>query len=193
MNVSKVLFIPLFTTAVLVSSISAQDFDIDKEIARIRKELADVSAQRQTIREEIVKENREYSDYQKRTQQRFETLKAEIDSLKGLNEQFVNQNDSLSALITTSEANKRQYDLMQDRFRERIKEGLDVHNKTATHLPPMIAKNNISAIAFLKSELTSKTVDNIEAIQRLAQILKDMEEAISSIQIVQGPSPVPDI
>ncbi|MFP4163703.1 MAG: DUF3450 family protein [Chitinispirillaceae bacterium] len=192
MNICRILIVPL-TAAVFLSPVSAQDFDIDREISRIRKELAEVSSQRQTIRDEKAREKREFTEYQKRTQKRFESIREEIDSLKALEERFSNKNDSLSALISSSEARMRQYDLMQDHFRRTLIKGLDRFRKTASELPPMISEDNVSSISFLKSESTSRTVDNIEAIQRLTQILKDMEEASSGIQIVQGPSPLSDM
>ncbi|MFP4013241.1 MAG: DUF3450 family protein [Chitinispirillaceae bacterium] len=192
MNICRLLVVPL-TVAVFICPISAQDFDIDREISRIRKELAQVSSQRQTIRDEKARDRKDFSEYQKRTQKRFETIRTEIDSLEVSTERYSNRNDSLSALISASEARKRQYDLMQDRFRQRLIKGLDEFHTVASELPPMLSKTNLSTISFLKSELASKTVDNIEAIQRLAQIVKDMEEATSGIQIVQGPSPIPDM
>jgi len=173
--------------------IAADEYDIDKEIVRIRKELSSVAAQRQSVREEAEKDLKDFSRYQERTEKKLQALRNEIDSLKTITETQRKESDSLAALVSSVEASKKQYDLLQDRFRERLIDACDTFMVIAGNLPPMVSKNTNSSVSFLRSELVAKSIDNVEGLQRLIQASKDIEEITAGIQIVQGTSPVPEI
>jgi hypothetical protein len=103
------------------------------------------------------------------------------------------QNDSLLALIRSESSRQRQYDLMQDSFRKKLIAACSRYLEKTESIPPLAAKNMRSMLSFLQSELTTKNIDNIEGLQRLAQVQKDFDAVTGSIQIAQGSSPVPEI
>ena len=174
-------------------TIAAEDYDIDKEISRFRKELSSVNAQRKTVRDETVKDQKEYAVYTTRTKKRLETIRSEIDSIQKdiLFQKVIN--DSLTSAIATLRNSGHQTELLQNNFRERLIAGCEKYKTATRKFSPMITKTVNASLSFLKSELVSKNIDNIEGIQRLTVIIKDIEEAAGSIQIVQGASPVSEI
>lgn len=185
---SILVFVPFFITM-------AQDneSDIDKEIIRIRKELASVVSQRRDVKSEMEKDAREFAEYSKRTRIQLQSRKREIDSLKMSTTHFRLRNDSLSSIILALESSGKQTDLMQDNFRTVLIERCDKLLSVARNLPPMVSKNLYSTLMLLKSELDAKNIDNMEATQRMSQIIRDIDESTVSIQIVQGASPVAEI
>ena len=63
-------------------------------------------------------------------------------------------------------------------------------SQLASNIPPMSSKSISIPVAFLKSELASRNIDNVDGLQRLMQILNNHEELTAGIQIFQGISPV---
>lgn len=172
---------------------SAETFDLDKEINRLRKELASVTSQRQSVREDATNDLKEHKTYQKRMDERFNTVRSENDSLSKLIQVYHQKSDSLSAVSTSVTATQKQYDLLQDNFRSRLISSCDKLLKQAEQLPPMSSKNITAPLSFLKSELIAKNIENVEGLQRIIQILKNYEELTGSIQIYQGVSSIPDL
>lgn len=187
------IFLPLTLTLLFFSASGADSYDIDKEITRIRKELSSLSTERQKVREKAKLDFKEHENYRQQMRKRFSILRTEIDSLKKSVVDHRLKNDSLSTFVNAEINKQRQYDLLQDSFRKQLIALCDIYLEEAADLPPMSENGITSVLSFLRSELSSKSVDNIEGIQRLVQVLKDFEALTGSIQIVQGASPVPEI
>lgn len=186
----------IFCTAMVTifSVVHAQgEYDIDKEIISLRKELSTIASQRKTLKEEVLKDEKEFSVYTERTKKRVDMLRSEIDSVKKAIEVQVVVNDSLRAAIDALKNGKRQADLQQGAFREKCVVVCDEFLKSVRMLPPMVQKPFVASLSLLRSELISNSVENSEALQRLNQILRDIDEATAAIQFVQGVSPVPEI
>ena len=172
---------------------AAEPDDIDAEIGRIRKELASIVAEKRQVREKAGKDFEEHSAYLKTIRQRFSSIRNAIDSLNDLQIVEKERNDSLAGAIREEVSRQRQYDLLQDSFRARLVQLCRQFMDEAEKLPPLSSGSTVNALAFLQSELKTKSVDNVEGLQRLFQILNDMEELTGSIQIASGPSPVPEL
>ena len=167
--------------------------DIDAEIGRVRKELASIVAEKRQVKEKAEKDYEEHRGYLKTIRQRFGIIRTEIDSLKQL--QFVEKqrNDSLEGAVRLERSRQRQFELLQDSFRQRLVRLCGLFIVQVRLLPPLSSGSTESALAFLQSELKTKSIDNVEGIQRLFQILGTFEELTGNIQIASGPSPVPEL
>jgi cell division protein FtsB len=176
------------------SAVQAQgEYDFDKEIVSLRKELSAIASQRKMLKEEIIKDEKEFAAYVDRTKMRMGKLRSEVDSVKKAIEVQGSANDSLRAVIAALQNGKRQADLQQGEFREKCVIVCDDFIKSVRMLPPMIRKPFDASLSLLRSELISNGVENSEALQRLNQILRDIDDAATAIQFVQGVSPVPEI
>jgi hypothetical protein len=176
-------------------ALMAQDGDaeIAKEIKRIRKELMQVQDERARVDEEKRKDVEDFREYRKRTQERLNRVRAETDSLRRQIRVTKNQNDSLSALIQAEKDRKRQYELLQSAFSGAIAANCDRAIEAASQLPPIITDKHLSALKLLKGELANGSIDNVEGVARLTQIVRDMGDLTGTLQIVQGSSPIPEI
>ena len=174
-------------------TVGADTDDLDAEIGRVRKELASIVAEKRQVREKAQKDYQEHSAYLKSIQQRFKTIRNGIDSLENLEVTEKVRNDSLAGAIRSEIAKQRQYELLQDSFRKRLVDLCEEFAVQAGKMPPITTGSTVNGLAFLGSELKTKNVDNVEGIQRLFQVVNDLEELTGSIQIASGPSPVPEL
>ncbi|HEX2959448.1 MAG TPA: DUF3450 family protein [Chitinispirillaceae bacterium] len=182
-----------FTVGFFSLPFAQGEYDIDKEIGSLRKELTDIASQRKAVKENMRKDEKEYKEYIARTKQRFDALHREIDSVQSAIKAQSSVNDSLLGTINALQTAKRQVDLQQSGFRDKCVAICDGYLKMVKTFPPMVRKSYDASLSFLRSELISKTIENSEGVQRLSQILKDIDESASSIQMVQGVSPIPEI
>jgi len=170
-----------------------QTIDYDAEIKRIRKELMQVQEERSRVKEDMDKDRKDFEEYRNRTLKKMRSIRHETDSVQQETYVFKQRIDSLSALVEKEAGRKRYYEILQDNFRDDIAESVDTLLMYARAFPPSVSQKSVSALSLLKNELATKTVDNIEALNRFSQITKDMHETGSGIQIIQGSSPVPEI
>jgi hypothetical protein len=173
--------------------LAADDAATETEIRQVRKELDQVKAERKRVREDAAKDKKDFDEYTKRTQVRLTQVKSQTDSIRAQVKQAQRQNDSLGARLSALRAGKREYDLLQDRFRQQLIAGCDQFLHLADSMPPLASQSLISALSFLRSDLTAKNIDNPEGINRLLQIGRDLNDATGAIQISQGPSPLADL
>jgi len=190
---TKYLLISISVHFFLISLKAAESVDLDGEIKRIKKELAMISSQRQSIRQETESDSKSHAAYKKNFENRLKTASAEKDSISELIRQYRQKDDSLSAVITSLKSSQQQCDLLQESFRLRLIAACNQISQLASNIPPMSSKSISIPVAFLKSELASRNIDNVDGLQRLMQILNNHEELTAGIQIFQGISPVPEI
>jgi hypothetical protein len=172
---------------------SAQEYDVDAEISRTKRELVRVASERTKVREASQKDSKEFEEYQARTRERVKALQAETDSVRQQTTVFTARSDSLGARLSGLEAKKREYGLMQERLRTRLVALCDSQTALVNTFPPGLAAQARAALAFLRSELAAKSIDNIEGMTRLVTITNDNETQLMDIQIAQGTSPLADI
>jgi hypothetical protein len=177
--------------AVLAGHIFSEE--IDDEIIRLRKELSRQQIECQRTRTDIEQENSEFNAYRSKNSLKVKNLSADIDSLDKDIAKRTSANDSVSAVISTVLAQIHQKELSQNVLRDMIISILGPVEETAEKLPPMASQTLIVSIALLKNDVSSKSVDNAEACNRLAQILNQMEETTASIASAQVASPIPEI
>lgn len=174
-------------------SARAQEPDLTSEITRLRKELMQVQEERERVLDEKAKDEEEFRDYRKRMRARMRVIRLETDSIRQVIAQTKLDDDSLGALINATRDRKKQFEMLQERFRRDLIGAAARVSQYAQTLPPGVADKSLSALGLLENELEAKAVDNVEATSRLFQIVADLHENSSVIQIVQGSSPVPEI
>jgi hypothetical protein len=167
--------------------------ELDKEISRLRKELAQIQIERDRNKIDMHKDSRDADEYTSRAQKRLQSVVQEIDDFKKQIAGNKAKLDSLSAVLSNIQSGKRQIELSQENFRKTLELTCDMFLKSAFSIPPSIRNNSIAAVSLIKSELNAKTVENVEAVNRLTQISLQLEESSRSIQVSQENSPIPEI
>jgi Protein of unknown function (DUF3450). len=187
----KILAIALLLVS--VSAFAAENVDIENEINRIKKELSQVRLERQRTAEEISRDKKDFADFQSHSEARKSTLSAETDSIKHQTVLLERRRDSLSVLINSTQLKRRQYELLQESFRQRLIAACNGLIALARKMPPGVSDQSVGALTFLLNDCKSKTIDNIEGLHRLIQVTQNMEEAGAAIQVGQETSTVPEI
>lgn len=178
---------------VTVSLSFAQEGDMESQIKRARKELVQLQTERKKNRLDMERDEKEFKKYTKRTAERLAAIGNETDLI---NQQIIVQkqrNDSLAAVVNYANSQVRQFEMSQEVMREKLLASCDRVSDALRDLPPMVRQNLIASAALLKNELRNKTVGNVEAINRMQQIMARGEELTGSIQVSQESSPVTEI
>lgn len=189
----------IFTVVIAVSAVAAtfakddSPASIDKEIMRVRKELMQVQTERQKNKKDFEQDRANYQEYTERTAKRMATIKFEVDSLNRQIRYQGHKRDSLIALIDNANARSHQVDISQDALRGRFSTSCDQIIAGYQDLPPLVKQSLVSSTALLKGELRGKNIDNVEALNRIQQILMRGEDITGSIQVSQESSPAPEI
>jgi len=166
---------------------------VETEIRKVRKELAQVKTERERNAAEMKNEKRGDAEYDERTAARRARVNRETDSLKSEAAASGRRLDSLSAVLGVLQSQQRQIDLGHEDVRRSLVEACERAATALDGLPPMVHGQTANALGLLKSELAARSVDVVEGLSRLHQILAQAEEAYAGIQVVQESSPVPDI
>jgi hypothetical protein len=167
--------------------------NMEKEIMRLRKELMQIQTDREKNKKDVEQDRINYKEYTDRTSKRMAGVKFEVDSLMRQSRRQQYKSDSLMALINNANARSRQVDMSQDALRERFAASCDKIISTMQKLPPIVQQTLVGSASLLKGELRDKKVDNVEALNRMQQILMRSDDITGSIQVSQEASPAPDI
>jgi hypothetical protein len=167
--------------------------DFDLEIGRLRKEIALVKLERERLREDIARDKNEHAAYRERTAARKTDYIAETDSVRRLAASVERQKDSIEAFTADLEVKQKNFDLLKERFRDHIVTACKKIMDGIGRCPPSLSRPLAAALAFLANDCTSKNIDNIEALQRFVQILRNLDDATLSIQTGQETSALPQI
>jgi chromosome segregation ATPase len=165
----------------------------ENDIKRARKELMQLQTEREKNKLDMKKDQKEFKEYTKRTAERLAAFKNETTTI---NQQIAMQqrkNDSLAALVNHANAQAKQVEMCQDAMRGKLAASCDQIIANLQNIPPMVRQNLIASAALLKNELRNKSIDNVEALNRLQQIMTRAEEVTGSIQVSEESSPIPEI
>ncbi|MBN1759368.1 MAG: DUF3450 family protein [Chitinispirillaceae bacterium] len=171
----------------------AQSGDIESEIKRARKDLMRLQTERKKNRFDMNQDKEEFEEYTKRTAERWAAVKKETASIIKQTTVHENRNDSLAALINSANSQIRQYEMSQEAMRNKLVASCDKIADNLKKLPPMVRQNVVASTALLKNELRNKSIANVEAINRMQQILSRAEDANPSIEVSQESSPIAEI
>jgi len=177
----------------LCTSILAQEYDIDEEIRRKNAELTSVLKQQNKTRQEIMQDKRDFNEYQSRTRERMDNINAQTDSIKASIVAFKTISDSVGAVIGSFQREKQEIQLRQQQVSNELIKQCEMLMQTSALLPPLVSQKSFAALDFLKSELSSGSVDIIEGINRLMRVARETNVELMDIQVIQGSSPIPRI
>jgi hypothetical protein len=167
--------------------------DYESEIKRVRQELMRVQEERERTSTEKEKDVKDFNEYRKKALKSIRDINHQTDSIRQLVLSYSSKNDSLAAVLNQEKDRIKSYEIMQEQSRQLITSMTSKILSTASLMPPSPSSRFASALNLLKNDLSGKTADNIEAITRLFQIIRDMHETSSSIQVIQGTSPLPEL
>ncbi len=189
-----VLFTQAVVNPVFGQAPAMQDVElIKKEIKRIRKELLQVQNERLRVKESVKADRADFDEYRTKALSKMRDMRSESDTLKMELDAQKLKRDSLTGAYMAIKSKEKQFDLQQDNFRSIVLENTERLLAEAEKLSPSIREKPVSALKLLKNELSTRSVDNIEAVTRLFQVARDIDNAGSNIQIVQGTSPIEEI
>lgn len=181
---------------ILCSTVSftfAQSGDIESEIKRARKDLMRLQSERKKNRFDMKQDKEEFEAYTKRTAERWTAVKKETASITKQIAVHENRNDSLAALVNSANSQIRQYDISQEAMRKKLVVSCDKIAENVKKLPPMARQNLVASTALLKNELRNRSIANVEAVNRLQQIMSRAEDVNGSIEVSQESSPIAEI
>jgi len=191
----KHITVGIFVFLILVHNhtFALEQTDTDAEIARLHKEMKQVQAERQRNSDDMAKDKIEATTYDTRTQKRFADINKEIETLKKDIVVTSVKRDSIAALFIIDQNQRTQVTLNEDRLRTTIINTCVKCLGAAQSLPPLASQQIVASVNLLKAEAEDKSIDIIEAMNRLAQIFGRIDEATGSMQVSQENSPVAEI
>jgi hypothetical protein len=116
-----------------------------------------------------------------------------LDRRDTLQEQFrvaTIRADSLSREIESIRRQCLNLQANQSLFRESMVGACERMLGLLNELPPVNIANHLSALQFLKSELTAQAVENTEAVERFWQIVFALSDMATSVDVFSAASPV---
>lgn len=167
--------------------------ELRAEIRELKGKIADTKKQIDETRTQIGHDESAYGEYSRKHRAHLSEQEAEVDSLKHTHGDLQRRADSLAGAIATIRARQQQQVHLQTGTARQLVAYCDSLTDVVKQLPPGNVHAQLGALAFLRGELVGKAVDNVEAIERLWQILNALASSARSVEVYAGTSPVPDI
>lgn len=183
----------IFFVLMFSAALTAQELNIENEIVHANRELKRLQKERSKVKKEATQDKKEYAEYQNRMKEKFDDLTSETDSIKKETVKFQSKSDALGARLAGIAAGKSEYDIKQKKLKEELVKFCDKLIDAIKITPPSLSKKSINSLEFLKSELSSSSIDNVEGIYRLIQVLNDVDLQLMDIQVAEIASPVPEV
>ena len=135
---------------------SAENYDMSSEILRLKKELAAARSERLHVKDDILKDKKEFEIYVKRSSDRKTEFAAETDSVKKSTKAFDTKKDSLYALAGDLSKKNKEYELLQNDFREYVIDLCNVFYRISKNNPPAVSKQTTGAVTFLINDCKTR-------------------------------------
>jgi hypothetical protein len=177
----------------LVSAAEETFPELEKEIADLQKKIETTIDNVKQVNKKIEADTKAFEKYTEQHTTHYQKQQAELDALKNDYKGLHLRADSLARRIQEIKGKQHELDLMQDKFRWMLVQSCEELERALLLLPPGTAREQISALKFLHSELSVQAVDNVEALERFWQVLTTLSESSQSIDVFSGQSPVPFI
>lgn len=186
----KLWGVPVFLSC-MVAIATAETDELDRELTRLKKEIARVESQRRNEAREVKKEQAEFQAYRERTTARKTSIRQQTDSVKAVRQETLHHNDSLRAALGMVQAGIHEQELSGKRIRSVITVAVKKLQQELPALPPLISEQYSGPVSYLLTELEAGSVDNTEALYRVLRLVQDLRTVSQEIQVVEGVSPVP--
>jgi hypothetical protein len=183
----------VFPVCCLIGIAAAQSDELDREIVRLKKEIARVASQRQNEAQQAKEEQKEFLVYKERTASRTTAIRRQTDSLQAGGRLSTSRNDSLRAVLASLQAGIRDQELQVKKIRSVITAAVKKLQGELPSLPPLITEQYAGPVGFLLTELEAGSVENTEALHRLMRLVQDLRTVAQEIQVVEGVSPTPQL
>jgi molecular chaperone GrpE (heat shock protein) len=162
-----------------------------KEIAELKTKIQSVKSDIEYVNGKIVEDKKAFVRYGKHASKNQKGLLAERDSLKKDYRSLSQQTEALARRAQQVKHQQREYDLMHEALSKTLMAACDEILATLEQFPPTHVEKPRDAVAFLRSEINAKSVDNMEAMERLWQVLGSLDDAGLRVDVFSGPSPDP--
>ena len=172
----------------------AADIDeVDREIARLKKEISRVQAQRNDEAQQAKKERLEFKNYGERTAARIAAITRQTDSIRTEMQKVNLHNDSISTRLSVVASEIREQEMRRQRLREIILRAARSLKTEIARCIPLVREQYESPIDYLIGEIEAGSVEHTEALYRLMRIVGDARVAAQEIQVVETASPIPQL
>lgn len=146
--INRFLFIiGLFFLLLIPLQAADNSFDMDSELARLRKEISCVQNDRRHNQEDMTRDAQEAAAYRTRTDARFVQMRKQIDSITTQIHTLTLKRDSLNALISLAQSERTQIDLNQERIRSAILDACGKVTSLTRTFPPLVAQELMTCSA----------------------------------------------
>jgi hypothetical protein len=176
-----------------VALLAADIDEVDREIARLKKEVNRVQAQRNDEAQQAKKERLEFKKYGERIAERTAAITRQTDSLSAEVRKANLHNDSIRSLLSVVASRIREQELQRQRLREVILRAAHSLESEIARCSPLVGEQYEGPINYLISEIEAGSVDHTEALYRLMRIVGDVRTAAQEVQVVETASPVPQL
>ncbi len=167
--------------------------ELEKEIKDLQKKIRSTKDNIKKVKKKVAADKKSFSSYENQQDRYFNRHQAELDSLKNDYSRLNSKTDSLAGDIQQTKNRQLELDLLQKKFTRLLLNACSEFKEILAKLPLKMVHNQISALEFLRSELSVHAVDNVEALERLWQIHNALSEGGQSVDVAPGQSPVPFI
>lgn len=164
--------------------------ELEKTIKDLKKKIKATQQQSKQVNKKSNKDKEEFADYERRNNNYLSQQQKELDKLKEDYNKIHRKSDSVSRIIGQVKGRQKELDLQQKAFRNSLIKACNTLRQTLVLLPPGNVKGQMSSLDFLHSEIKTNAVDNVEALERLWQILSALTEGSQTIETFSAQSPV---
>lgn len=167
--------------------------EIEKKIEYVRKELRELSKERETLRSDYKRDAVEFEKYRKMILAKKRDLTAEIDSVNSSVTNETVKKEKRAGNYNGLKAREANIKAAQKQLNNELLTNIASVMKLENDIPPLAKDKVISSFEILKKEIESEGVDNIEALNRYFTILDNLDNVSSTVEVTQGNSNVPFI
>jgi hypothetical protein len=164
---------------------------IRKEIAELKTKIQSVKTDIEYVSSKIVEDEKAFGRYRKHFTKNNRELLEERESLKKEYRSLSRKTKELTRRAQQVKGRQGEYDLMHETLSEMLMAACDELLAALAEFPPTHVEKAKDATAFLRSEINAKSVDNMEAMERLWQVLGSVHGAGLRVDVFSGPSPDP--
>lgn len=176
-----------------VPTFAQEEVELENQLRRAKKDIEQLEKERAKVRQATMDDYQQFKDYQGRARQQFGALRKKNDSLNQIAAKLRTRNSILGSNISGIKSRQREYDINQEKVRDRLVLLCDTLLRVSEALSPMLSDKQSTSIKFLKSEIQAATSDNLESMSRLFSILTELENRLMDVEVDQGASPLPNI
>lgn len=162
---------------------AAQKAELQKKIAEYREKSSKVVKKITRDREEAQQEQAAHERYKENFEAELARLEKEKSELNREQNSLVKSSDSLSRKIASVRRKSKELSLQEKQFTESLLGAIDLYAEAVNEVPAPVLTKESESLAFLKRELEAGSISNIEAIERLWQVIAMVNKNRLSVDV----------